>query len=116
MSEAITREEQYLNAIANGEGTDLKPITREEMFLAKASGQSIVTPPPITRKEMFLSKISGGSSGDESGKPISVYYASQMDTILTNATVSDIGKAYLYSGETTEAYENNAIYIIKEKE
>ena len=114
MSNPITREEEYLSAISSGNTSGLTPITREEMFLAKASGQSIVTPTPITRKEMFLSKISGGSSGDASGKPISVYYASQMDSILTNATSADVGKAYLYTGETAEEYENNAIYVIKE--
>jgi hypothetical protein len=57
MSEAITREEKYLKAIASGGGIDLKPITRKEMFLAKAAGQDIITPTPITREEMFLSKI-----------------------------------------------------------
>lgn len=63
MAEPITREEFFLNSIANGESIDLIPITREEMFLAKAGGQDVKTPTPITRKEIFLSKIqSGGSS------------------------------------------------------
>lgn len=115
MSEAITREEQYLNAIANGEGTDLKPITREEMFLAKIAGQNVQAPTPITRTEMLLDKIAkNGISGG--GDIAEISTAAEMDAILANATASDIGKAYLYSGETTEAYENNAIYIIKEKE
>ena len=112
MSEAITREEQYLNAISNGEGTDLKPITREEMFLAKIAGQNVQVPTPITRKERFLNKIKSGGGGGIA----EITTADEMDAILANATASDIGKAYLYSGETTEAYENNAIYIIKEKE
>lgn len=63
MSDSITREEQYLNAIANGESIDLKPITREEQFLAKAAGQNVRVPTPITRKEKFLSKISGTGGG-----------------------------------------------------
>lgn len=110
MSEAITREEQYLNAIANGEGTDLKPITREEMFLAKIAGQNVQVPTPITRKERFLNKIKSGGGGDIA----EITTADEMDSILANATSADIGKAYLYVGETTEAYENNAIYVIKE--
>ena len=40
--------------------------------------------------------------------------ATEMDTILANATSADIGKAYMYVGGTTEKYENNAIYLIKE--
>jgi hypothetical protein len=63
MSDSITREEQYLSAIANGESIDLKPITREEQFLAKAAGQNVKVPTPITRKEVFLSKISGAGGG-----------------------------------------------------
>lgn len=63
MSDSITREEQYLNAMANGESIDLKPITREEQFLAKAAGQNVKVPTPITRKEVFLSKISGAGGG-----------------------------------------------------
>lgn len=38
----------------------------------------------------------------------------EMDEILANATSSDVGKAYIYAGETTDAYENHAIYIIRE--
>lgn len=65
MAEPLTREEKYLNAIANSQNINLKPITREEIFLAKASGQDITTPTPITRREMFLSKISSGSKPEQ---------------------------------------------------
>lgn len=40
--------------------------------------------------------------------------ASEMNSILANATAGDVGKAYHYVGETTEAYEKNAIYLIKD--
>lgn len=63
MSEAYTREEQYLSAIAEGTVPDLTPITRKEMFLAAAAGQNITPPEPITREEMFLSKIQPGGGG-----------------------------------------------------
>ena len=39
MSEAVTREEKYLQAIADGSEIDLEPITRKEMFLAKMGGE-----------------------------------------------------------------------------
>lgn len=68
MAEPLTREEKYLNAIANSQNINLKPITREEIFLAKASGQDITTPTPITRREMFLSKISSGSKPEQEKK------------------------------------------------
>lgn len=61
---ALTREEQYLQSIADGEISEMKPITREEAFLAKASGQDVGDLTPITRKEYFLSKISGGGESD----------------------------------------------------
>lgn len=38
--------------------------------------------------------------------------ASQMNTILANATEDDVGKGYLYVGETTDDYENGVIYVI----
>ena len=113
MSEPITREERYLNAIANGETPKLTPITREEMFMAKAAGQVVQVPTPITRKEMFLNKISGGG-GTSSGALTEISTVAEMNAILLSATSADVGKAYKYVGETTEAYENNAIYVIKE--
>lgn len=64
---AITRTEQYLNGIAEGESVDIEPVTRKEFFLAKAAGMDVETPDPVTREEIFLSKISGSSSGGSSG-------------------------------------------------
>ena len=42
--------------------------------------------------------------------------ATKMDSILANATISDIGKFYLYVGETTDKYENGALYRIANTE
>lgn len=47
------------------------------------------------------------------GSPIVVTSAETMDAILANATEADIGKVYLYKGETTENYENGALYGIE---
>lgn len=65
MSDAITREEKYMEAIATGSPSNIKPITREEMFLARAGGQNVTTPEPITRREKLLQGIidNGGGGG-----------------------------------------------------
>lgn len=48
------------------------------------------------------------------GVPIDVSFPSTMDDILANATEADVGKAYRYTGITTDTYENGAIYFIEE--
>lgn len=88
MTEPKTREEKYLNAIANGENINLNPITREEMFLAKAGGQDIKVPTPITRKEIFLSKISGGGSPIEPSAENK--FVKLVDGSLTEITEKDL--------------------------
>ena len=56
---------------------------------------------------------SRGSSG--SGGIQSVSSASEMEEILANATDEDINEFYLYTGETTEEYENGALYRIEKE-
>lgn len=59
---------------------------------------------------------SGGSSGNgSSGKVLEVATADEMDKILANATANDVGRGYLYMGETTDAYESYCVYIIREE-
>lgn len=41
-----------------------------------------------------------------------VMTAAEMDEILANATVADVGAFYMYLGETTASYENGAVYRI----
>lgn len=48
------------------------------------------------------------------GSPIVVSDAATLDKILSEATEADLGKAYLYVGEGTEAYKNGALYVISE--
>lgn len=64
MSKPITREEQFLAAMA-GEGTAPKPLTRKEQFMAKSAGQTKTAPTPLTRKEGFMDKVSTGGGGDD---------------------------------------------------
>ena len=44
------------------------------------------------------------------GKPIEVSTAEAMDAVLANATADNVGTFYRYTGATTEAYENGALY------
>lgn len=57
---------------------------------------------------------SGGGSGDGYGKVQEVATAEELDTILANATVDDVGRGFLYLGETTETYKYECVYIIRE--
>lgn len=59
----------------------------------------------------FKKMAGGGGSGDGI---ITVQTATEMDNIITNATAADVGKAYIFAGESNDTYKNNAIYIIRE--
>ena len=41
-----------------------------------------------------------------------VLTSDEMDRILADATNADVGSFYLYIGETTDTYENGAVYKI----
>lgn len=65
--EPITREETFLNAIAENQSADLTPTTRQEIFLnAIATGQSAGLT-PVTREEHFYQKIIDNGSGGGGG-------------------------------------------------
>ena len=67
MSEPITREETFLNAISENQSAELTPQTRQEIFLnAIATGQSAGLT-PVTREETFYQKIIDNSSGGGGG-------------------------------------------------
>lgn len=63
MSDAVTREETLLNAIATGETVDIVPVTRKEKYLRYLAGIGEKPSKPITREEMFLDKIQAGGTG-----------------------------------------------------
>ena len=65
MSDAVTREEILLNAIATGEAVDIVPVTRKEKYLRYLAGIGEKPSKPITREEMFLDKIQAGGGGGE---------------------------------------------------
>lgn len=84
---AITRTEQYLNGIAEGESVDIKPVTRKELFLAKAAGMDVETPDPVTREEMYLSKISGSSSGGDEKSQLDSLIDGSITEVTSNAEI-----------------------------
>lgn len=58
----------------------------------------------------------GGGAITSDGQPIPVNSAEEMDSIITNATETDIGKIYIFLGASTETYEQDALYIITDGE
>jgi hypothetical protein len=108
MSQPITREEQYLSAMASGNSTDIKPVTREEVFLAKATGQSVAIPEPITRKEVFLRDIALNGSGGGSVilKPFTLteggnYRAVDYGADGFSSVFADVDPAPIWDGDFT---------------
>lgn len=55
---------------------------------------------------------SGGNTEGGGGNVQEIFTASEMDSILENATASDVGRFYMYVGETTDKYENGALYRV----
>ena len=51
---------------------------------------------------------------DGGGRITEISTSDAMDRLLENATAADVGEAYLYVGETTDNYEHDCVYIIKE--
>lgn len=60
------------------------------------------------------SPTGGGGSGDGYGKVQEVATAEELDAILENATEKDVGRGFLYLGETTDTYKFECVYIIRE--
>lgn len=102
MTDAITREEKLMKAIATGSPSNIKPITREEIFLAKAGGQDVETPEPITRREKLLQGIidNGGGGGSTGGGD------SQLDALI-EGSLTEITS-------NVEIIRNYAFYYQKE--
>ena len=51
-----------------------------------------------------------GVVGGANGIAIKSSSDDEMEAALENATASDVGKIYQYTGETTDEYENGAYY------
>lgn len=113
----ITREEQYLNAVSEGEQVDIKPITRKEYFLAKAAGQDVNTPEPITREEMFLSKIASnggtGGGGGSDGRGLKVIEAATIEELYNKVVALDNPVIFTITsdGRIEYDFDNGSGYI-----
>ena len=65
-------------------------------------------------KKLFINDVKSVLGQREELGITEIQSSAAMDGILEDATDDDVGKAYLYVGETDEKYEHNAVYIIKE--
>ncbi len=59
------------------------------------------------------SLIEGYESGEDSALPIEVATEAEMTALLSTA---EVGAIYKYTGETTDTYENGALYVVEESE
>lgn len=114
-----SRMETLLTALINGETVDFTPRSRAEQYLKnciEACGCDGL-PAPRSRLDALLYALADKiSQGGGSGSVIEVSTASEMDEILSNATDADIGKVYYYIGESTDTYEQGALYMITQEE
>jgi hypothetical protein len=89
------REEQYLNAIADGEAISLKPTSREERYLYAIANKEEINLKPIGRKERYLKAIAdsnaggGGGGGETDPEEEKSQLAGLIDGSLTELTIPD---------------------------
>ena len=83
--EPLTREEQFLDAIADNQDPVLEPLTREEHFLNAIATGETPTLTPMTREEYFLNKIAtsehGGGGGGDSDFTTAVFTNNYQDNL-----------------------------------
>ena len=123
-----TREEQYLDAIAEGDasGIPAQPITREEIYLDAIAKGNTTVPEPVSRKEQYLAHIAenGGGGGDitveslsvtengeytaETGKAYSPVSVSVPQTTVESLSVNANGT---YTAPTGKAYSPVSVSV-----
>lgn len=116
MSEAVTREETLLNAIATGGIVDIVPVTRKEKYLRYLAGVGEKPSKPITREEMFLDLIQAGGGGITPTGDINITENGEFDvTEFAKAIVNvassgggsfDSGTITIASASNTSIYHN----------
>lgn len=114
MSDAVTREETLLNAIATGEVVDIVPVTRKEKYLRYLAGIGEKPSKPITREEMLLDKIQAGGTGgggEEEASMLDSLIQGTLEGVFTS-NASKIKKYALCENVSiTEAYFPNATHL-----
>ena len=66
------------------------------------------------RLDTELEELRGLAGGGVDGPPLpkEISTEAEMNTILAKATETSIGAVYKFTGETTDIYEKNALYVI----
>ena len=95
--EPISREEQYLAAVAGESGTTPdSPVTRREVYLAKAAGvYDGEIPEPVTREETYLKQIAENGGGS---------------AVLIEKSVTDNG-TYTASDDSADGYSKVVVDV-----
>lgn len=103
-----------INSFALGYSAGAKkvPPSQEKEVTVTENGTTEVTPD----EGKLLSKVTVKTDLEETGMPIEVATAEEMDAILAEANDEAVGSLYLYTGETTSAYKNGTIYSLQKEE
>lgn len=64
-------------------------------------------------KASHLNHIEEGIESITKKALIAIATAEEMAAVIANATADDVGNVYMYIGETTDTFENGAIYEIE---
>lgn len=115
----MSRYEELLDCLIKGETANIEPRSRMEQVLLNCIEKCGCDglPSPKSRAEAYLQALAEQMKGGGSdGSVTEVATAAEMDEILANATDADIGKAYIYTGASTDTYEQGALYMITKEE
>lgn len=74
----------------------------------------ILTEPTDQTFIAWLKANATKQASESTGAITEIQTPEELDSILANATSSDVGKAYIFVGESNGKYKNNSIYIIRE--
>ena len=108
-SNGLDGKSAFVRYSANADGTDFTDTwTEGQNYVGFATGHIA----PTDKKDYTWCLFCSG--GGASGFPTLVASEYEMNAILKDATVEDLGKIFMMTGETTETYEQGAIYILEE--
>ena len=94
-----------------GSGEESTPLQEKSVEITENGVTSI-----LPDEGYGLSAVHVTTSVPSEPIPISVSTATEMDSILSSATDVDLGKTYIYTGESTDTYEQGALYMITKEE
>lgn len=115
----MSRYEELLDHLIKGETADIVPQSRMEQVLLNCIEKCGCDglPSPKSRAEAYLQALAEQMKGGGSGGSVTeVSTPEEMDALLANATDTDLGKFYYYTGASTDTYEQGALYMITKEE